>query len=142
MFFTVNLAQDKSRESRYLSNTLLSEIENTLKRGEKTLLYLNKRGAFNSLICEDCQYLWECPNCDVSLSVHSHPQTLLCHLCGNAEAFPISCKNCRGTKLLSVGVGTQQIEELLKKYFETQGIQIYRFDSDSMKNISSKKAAI
>lgn len=141
MFLTVNLAQDQSRISRYISNTLLTEVENTLKKWEKVLLYLNKRGSYNSLICEDCQYLWECKNCDISLSVHNTPKKLLCHLCGNSENYPISCKNCQGTKLLSVWVGTQQIEEVLKNYF-WERTSVYRFDSDSMKTLTSKKEAL
>ncbi len=142
MFLTVNLAQDQSKISRYLSSTLLDEIENTLKKWEKILIYLNKRGSHNSLVCKDCQHLWECQNCDVSLSVHNNPRKLLCHLCGNSEWFPLECKNCHGTNLLTVGVGTQQIEETLGVYFKKNDLNIYRFDSDSMKNISSKKAAI
>jgi primosomal protein N' (replication factor Y) (superfamily II helicase) len=116
MFYTVNLAHDSSKLSKYLSSTLLSEIENTLKKGEKVLLYLNKRGSYSSLACKDCQYLWECPNCDASLSVHSHPTKLLCHLCTSQFDIPLSCPKCHGTKLLQIGVGTQQIEEALKKY--------------------------
>lgn len=140
MFYTVNLAQDSSKLSKYLSSTLLDEIENTLDNGEKVLLYLNKRGSYSSLACKDCQYLWECPNCDTSLSVHSHPNQLICHLCASQFTFPLSCPKCHGTQLLQIGVGTQQIEESLKKYFWEKNI--YRFDSDSMKNISSKNQAL
>jgi primosomal protein N' len=39
----VNLAQDKSKISNYLSNTLLFEIEKNLKNNKKVILYLNKR---------------------------------------------------------------------------------------------------
>lgn len=140
MFFTVNLSQDKSRLSNYISNTLLTKIEETLKNWEKALLYLNKRGAYSSLVCNDCQKLWECPNCDTSLSVHQNPARLLCHLCGTAYSMPHACNNCQWTKLSSIWVGTQQIEHVLHGYFKEKNI--YRFDSDSMKNVSSKKLAL
>ncbi|NDK10225.1 primosomal protein N' [Candidatus Gracilibacteria bacterium] len=140
MYTTVHLGQDSSKISRYLSNTLLDEIENTLSKGESVLLYLNKRGAYNSLICQDCQYLFECQNCDTSQSVHHNPNHLLCHLCTNRVNMPLKCPKCAGVKLMSIGVGTQQIEEALGKYFV--GKNIYRFDSDSMRNISSKKNAL
>ncbi len=140
MFFTVNLSQDVSRLSHYISNTLLDEMEKTLKKWEKVLLYLNKRWAYSSLICEDCQYLFECPNCDTSLSVHRNPEKLMCHICTSQYKIPLSCKNCHGTHIKSIGVGTQKVEHILQNYFSTKNI--YRFDSDSMKNISSKKQAL
>jgi primosomal protein N' (replication factor Y) len=39
-------------------------------------------------------------------------------------------------------VGTQQIEKVLREYFENQKINIFRFDSDSTKTLSGKKAAL
>lgn len=140
MFFTVNLAQDRSQVSNYLSSTLLDKIEETLKKWEKTLLYLNKRGAFSSLICSDCHHLFECQQCDISLSVHSHPPGLKCHLCNNSYIIPSVCPKCDGTNLASIWVGTQQIESILQTHFS--GKNIYRFDSDSIKNIQGKKVAL
>lgn len=140
MFFTVNLQQDKSQLSSYLSNTLLDKIDETLEKREKVLLYLNKRGSYSSLICEDCQHLFECPNCDTSLSVHSNPDHLRCHICNNAYNIPKSCPKCNKNTLKSIWVGTQQIESILKGHYKNNSI--YRFDSDAMKNISSKKAAL
>lgn len=140
MFFTINLAQDQSSHSPYLSNTLIDEIEKTLQKGEKTLLYLNKRGAFSSMVCQDCHYLFECPNCDISLSVHHNPEHFLCHLCQHAFNIPASCPKCSGNTLKSVGIGTQQLESIMKTIFPEQSV--FRFDSDSMKSLSSKKQAL
>lgn len=140
MFFTVNLQQDSSKYSNYISNTLLSHIDMTLKKWEKALLYLNKRGAYSSLICEDCQNLYECPNCDVSLTVHHNPDILDCHLCNHKYNIPTSCSKCSGTKLKSIGIGTQQIESIIKNCYPEN--TVYRFDSDSMKNIWAKKMAL
>ncbi|MCD5375464.1 primosomal protein N' [Candidatus Gracilibacteria bacterium] len=140
MFLTVNLQQDKSKLSNYLSNTLLDKIDETLNKGEKVLLYLNKRGSYSSLICEDCQHLFECPNCDTSLSVHSNPEHLRCHICNNAYNIPKACSKCHKTNLKAIGIGTQQIESILKTHYTDS--TIYRFDSDAMKNISSKREAL
>lgn len=140
MFFTVNLQQDRSKYSNYISTTLLTHIDKTLKKWEKVIVYLNKRGAYSSLICTDCQYLYECPNCDVSLTVHDRPPVLECHLCNHKYNIPNKCHTCEGTNLKSVWVGTQQIEWVLREIYADKNI--YRFDSDSMKNISSKKEAI
>lgn len=140
MFFSIHLSQDPSKLSAYISGTLLEEMEKTLKKGEKVLLYLNKRGAHSCLICEDCQHLFECPNCDVSLSVHHTPRQLLCHLCQQSFPLPIECPNCHGSKLKSVGIGTQQVEALMKESFQDK--RIFRFDSDVMKTLWEKKNAL
>jgi len=140
MFTSVNLLQDRSAVSNYISSTLLREIEAVFERWEKTLLYLNKRGSHSSLICEDCQHLFECPNCDVSLSVHSSPEHLMCHICTHKYNIPLKCKECQSSKLKNIGIGTQQIEKVLREYYPEKSI--YRFDSDSVRNISSKKQAL
>ncbi len=140
MFFTINLAQDQSKLSPYISNTLIQSIEETLEKWEKCLLYLNKRGVYSSLICEDCQHLFECPNCDVSLHVHHNPKHLKCHICQHSFRIPLNCPHCHGNTLKNIGVGTQQIEEKITSKFPES--KIYRFDSDSMKNSSSKKLAL
>jgi len=140
MFTTVNLSQDTSKISNYISSTLLQSIDETIKKWEKVLLYLNKRWSYSSLICEDCQYLFECPHCDVSLSVHSNPDCLRCHICNNAFSPQSKCRECWSKNIKSIGVGTQQIESVLRENYPKE--KIYRFDSDNMKNISSKKQAL
>lgn len=117
MFLTVNLAQNQSKISNYISDTLLEHIDLTLEKWEKVMLYLNKRGSHSSLICEACQYLYSCPNCDVSLSVHSNPDHLRCHICNNAFNIPKQCSQCNKANLKAIGVGTQQIEKVLREYY-------------------------
>lgn len=140
MFFNIDLNQDKSEISNYISTTLLENIDSQLKAKQKVLLYLNKRGSFSSLICEDCHYLFECPNCDISLSVHSNPEHLKCHICHHNFNIPVSCPHCHGNRLKSIWVGTQQIESLMRQRFSDA--TIYRFDSDALKTLSSKKQAV
>lgn len=140
MFLTVNLAQNRSKISNYISDSLLEHIDVTLGKWEKVMLYLNKRGSHSSLICKGCQHLYSCPNCDVSLSVHSNPDHLRCHICNNAFNIPKQCSECHKTNLEAIGVWTQQIEQLMKQQYSEN--VVYRFDSDSMKNISSKREAL
>lgn len=124
----------------YLSTTLIDAMKSSIDQWKKVILYLNKRGAFSSLVCSDCSYLFECEKCDTSISVHHHPKQLMCHLCGDCTPFPITCKNCQWTNLKWVGTGTQQIETSLKNIFPKN--EIYRFDSDSVKTKTWKVAAL
>lgn len=136
----INLSQDKSKLSDYLSNTLLDNIEKTLKINKKNILYLNKRWEFSSLICENCQYLYKCINCDIPLSIHKNPEKMICHLCAFKKDIDLKCEKCKQARLRKIWVGTQQIEDILIKYFPDA--KIFRFDSDSMKNKKEKDKAI
>ncbi len=163
MFSVIDLSQDRCEISPYISSTLLDGIEMSLSRWEKTILYLNKRGSYSSLVCQDCHYLFECVNCDSSLCVHQHPHHLKCHMCQSSFSLPLSCPKCQGNNLENIGVGTQQIEDVLRKYFSHDTHRflnneshdwktqlsawrhapiIYRFDSDNIKTISEKRSAI
>ena len=136
----VNLSIDKSRINPYLSNTLLTKIEEVLKKWEKVILYLNKRWQFSSIICNDCQYLFKCKNCDISMSVHKYPSKFVCHLCSASENLPLSCIKCKWVNLVNIWVWTQQIEDSLFKFFVNK--KIFRFDTDTMKTKKSKSEAI
>ena len=137
--YIVNLSQDKNFSSPYLSTTLVSHIDKILLRWEKILLYINKRWEYNSLICESCQHIHKCPNCDVSLSVHSKPDRLICHVCDTTYPLYNSCESCGQTTLKKVWVGTQQIESTLRGLYPNKNI--CRFDTDMIKNKSEKLAA-
>lgn len=140
MFYIVNLSQDKSDLNNYLSSTLLNNIDKNLKNGSKTILYLNKRGMYSSLICEDCNHLYKCSMCDLSLNVHNNPDRLLCHFCSSTTAIPQQCEKCNSKKLIRIWIWTQQIENSLKSYFKDKFI--FRFDIDSVKNKTLKKQAL
>ncbi|MCH2188209.1 primosomal protein N' [Candidatus Gracilibacteria bacterium] len=134
--YIVNLLQNNSSVNPYVSSTLLEHIEQTLQKKEKILLYMNKRGEYSSLICESCQYLFSCDECDTPLSVHTRPERLVCHLCDKHFPFPRHCPSCNSSKLKKVGVGTQQIETVMQQQFPHA--RLYRFDTDNIKNKSDK----
>ncbi|MCD4828728.1 MAG: primosomal protein N' [Candidatus Cloacimonetes bacterium] len=112
-----------------LSETLLERIEHTLKRGEQALLFLNRRGHASHVQCIGCGNLYRCPHCDISLSYHSHGDSLVCHYCGHRQSLPRRCPKC-GNPRYSFGVpGTQQVEQRLKVIFPQASI--LRMDSDT-----------
>jgi len=138
----VNLSLDKSKINNYISSTLLNKIEENLENNKKIILYLNKRWEYSSLICKDCQHIYKCKNCDVSLNVHKNPNSLVCHICWYSENIPLSCEKCSWTHLMKIWVWTEQIEESLKSYFKNKDIEIFRFDLDNLKNKTLKNKAL
>lgn len=140
MYYTVDLARDYSRLSRYISNTLLQKLSETIKNKKKSIVYVNRRGDYNLLCCLDCGYLYKCKNCDVSLSVHKNPETLVCHMCGVRHDIPLNCEKCGSVNLQKVWVGTEQVERLLKNYFKEA--KIIRLDTDSIKTKKDKDSVL
>jgi len=138
--YLVNLSQDKSRLNPYLSNTLLEKIKNSLKKNKKIILYLNKRWEYSSLICNSCNHLYKCDNCDVSMNIHKYPEKMICHVCNTVKNIPSKCKSCGQNTLQKVWIWTQQIEDSIEKEFKN--CKIFRFDTDTVKNKTEKWLAL
>ncbi len=138
--FVVDLWSDKHAKFPYISNTLLTKIEQNLKNKKKSILYINKRWAYDLYICSDCSYLKKCPRCDIALSVHKNPLKLVCHHCSYNEDITLNCEKCGSANLKKVWVWTEQIEENLHNYFKNTSI--FRMDSDNVTNIWEKRNAL
>ena len=134
----VNLSQDFSKQNKYLSNTLLKELENTLEKWEKAIIYLNKKWEYSSLVCQDCQKIYRCKNCDVSLKIHG--SKMICHICWYSKDLISSCDNCGSKNILKIWVWTEQLEKSLKEIFPKK--KIFRFDTENIKNKADKDSSL
>jgi len=119
---------------------LAREISDNLKNKEKTILFLNKRGASRKLQCVDCGHIPECKNCSVPLVYHSKNNRLLCHHCGYSEPSYVSCPVCGSFRLRYEGIGTQKVETELSELFP--GIRIVRMDADTIVGRTSHEKLI
>ena len=116
------------------SSVLREEMEKNLACGEQTILFINRRGASGAVICGECGYSFECPNCSVTMTYHSVEKRLMCHYCGHTEPFTNVCPECGGM-LKFVGAGTQRAEEELLGIFPEA--KILRMDADSVMRAGS-----
>lgn len=119
-----------SRSSLF-SDTLIAHVANSLERREQSLLYLNRRGTANVILCNVCGWQSLCPNCDLTLTYHGDAHELRCHVCGYHTGLPSSCPVCGNTEILFKSVGTKALVDALTKLFPTAKIQ--RFDTDAKK---------
>ncbi|HSP11502.1 MAG TPA: primosomal protein N' [Salegentibacter sp.] len=113
----------------HFSDRLLEEIKTTLKEEEQVILFQNRRGFSPILECTTCGHSPQCPNCDVSLTYHSHNNQLRCHYCGYHIAMQQKCMACQSTEITTKGFGTEQIETELKALFPKN--KIARMDQDT-----------
>lgn len=121
------------------SRKLHTLIEDRLKKGEQTILFINRRGYAGFVSCRACGHVMKCPHCDVSLSEHSdrykRTSRLVCHYCGYETSGVSNCPKCGSKYILGFRAGTQQIEELLNKEFPNA--RVLRMDADTTKSKDS-----
>jgi len=117
--------------SPLLSNALIARIATALENGEQSLLYLNRRGTANIVLCNACGWQSLCPNCDLTLTYHGDEHVLRCHVCGFSSGLPTSCPVCQNTEILFKSIGTKAVMDALKKLFPAARLQ--RFDTDAKK---------
>ena len=111
------------------SSVLRDQIEECLAKGDQAILFLNRRGYSQTVICRDCGYVAKCEHCDVSLTYHSEENCLKCHYCGTKYHMLSACPQCGGVHINYVGTGTQRIERDLKKLYPSA--RILRMDNDT-----------
>lgn len=104
-------------------------LEVRMKRGEQTVLLLNRRGHSTFVMCRMCGYVAQCPACELSLTYHKKTAHMRCHYCGFTQHAPVVCPSCESEHIRYFGTGTQRVEEQLVKYFP--GIRVIRMDVDT-----------
>ena len=111
------------------SEILRSGIEERLARQEQIILFLNRRGHSTYVFCRNCGYVEQCNNCSISLTYHRETQRLVCHHCGAKRPTHPSCPQCGSPAIRYFGLGTEAVEQEVRKAFPDARVE--RFDADS-----------
>lgn len=114
-----------------LTPVLLDKIKDRLIKKEQVVLMLNRRGYSSFIMCRDCGYVDNCPNCDISLTLHMDTKTMNCHYCGFLKGIPYICPNCQSQQIRYYGTGTQKAYDELKQVLPEA--RILRMDVDTTK---------
>jgi len=120
--------RNKTMQSHFTS-VLINHIREALKLEEQVILFQNRRGFSLHLVCDACDWVPMCKNCDISLTYHKKENKIKCHYCGYAESLPATCPQCQSTRILMKGFGTEKVEEELAAIFPETTIR--RMDLDS-----------
>jgi primosomal protein N' (replication factor Y) len=116
--------------SEGLSEPAFKAIQESMQRGEQSLVFINRRGYSPALWCTQCGWSAGCPRCSSRLVLHLKAKRSRCHLCGWTQGIPRSCPDCGNTDLRPAGEGTQKLEQTLRDRFPHS--RIARVDSDTM----------
>jgi len=120
----------KQRGLPALSGKLVRALHARLERGEQTILFINRRGYSSSLLCRQCGHVEGCPHCSIAMTFHRTDDTLRCHLCGHQRPAPASCPQCRAPDIRWRGLGTQRVEEAVRRVAPRARVE--RMDTDTM----------
>ncbi|HEX2999424.1 MAG TPA: primosomal protein N' [Armatimonadota bacterium] len=120
------------------SEALMDSLADRLRRGEQSILFLNRRGFASFILCRECGYTAQCPHCSVALTLHVSDRSLRCHHCNYRRPAPTVCPNCNGTRIYPFGLGTERLEaEVHTRFPEARVLRMDR-DTTSTKNAHSR----
>ena len=125
----------------WLSDPLVAEILDTLRRREQVMLFLNRRGYAPLVLCKACGEKMSAPNTDSWLVEHRSTGRLVCHLTGFSMKKPQACPHC-GAKdsLTSIGPGVERILEEVEHRFP--GVRAEVFSSDTAPDAATSASLI
>jgi primosomal protein N' (replication factor Y) len=120
---------DVRKEGGLLSEKLKAALKKNIEDKKQSLLFLNRRGFANFILCPDCGHTFKCPNCSVTLTYHLQDRSLQCHYCDYRIKAPGDCPKCEGHRLQGMGIGTERLEqEIVSSFPETR---VGRMDRDT-----------
>ncbi|RRR60154.1 primosomal protein N' [Streptococcus suis] len=119
------------QEASNFTPVLIEKIREKLARKEQVVLMLNRRGYSSFVMCRDCGSVDQCPNCDISLTLHMDTKTMNCHYCGFQKGIPQTCPNCQSRSIRYYGTGTQKAYDELQELLPEA--RILRMDVDTTK---------
>ena len=127
--YTVDLRRELAGGNKSIfSGKLRSLMEDRLSHGEQTMLFLNRRGYSSFVTCRKCGFVYKCPHCDVSLSLHGD-RKLHCHYCGYEVRMQDTCPECGSKYIGGMRAGTEQVENMVREAFP--GARTIRMDMDT-----------
>ncbi|MBQ2290218.1 MAG: primosomal protein N', partial [Bacteroidaceae bacterium] len=122
------------------SDPLVEAMSNALKEKKQIILFQNRRGYAPQMECKTCGWVPRCKHCDVSLTLHKNSNKLVCHYCGYTTPAPVHCPNCEEKKFMTLGYGTEKIEDDLQNLFPEARIE--RMDLDTTRTRSAYEKII
>jgi len=133
----VDMRAELKQGNRSIFSRLLSDqIKKVLAAGQQVILFLNRRGLATYVFCRDCGIVVKCPRCQIPLTAHVAENTLksmplLCHRCGYRRMSPQRCPTCGSTHIRQMGIGTQRVEQEVRRFFPAA--RVLRWDADTTK---------
>ena len=119
----------KNGNPSIISMSLYEKMTKALLKDEQIILFLNRKGYSANLTCRNCGTTIKCENCDVSLGYYKSKDRLKCSYCGTLKSIPKTCPNCSSPRIGYFGLGTELVEEVVKKLFPFSKVRRMDFET-------------
>jgi len=123
-----------------LSGLVKQKIIENYQAQKKIILFINKKGAASLVLCQDCNYIFKCPNCQSILTFRAKyyqgSRALVCHNCQYESQEFHQCPKCKGINLKFLGGGTEKLESEVKKLIPK--VKILRIEKDDLKKLPAR----
>jgi primosomal protein N' (replication factor Y) (superfamily II helicase) len=130
----IDMAREfQAGSQKIFSTPLLTAIGERLERHEKSVLFVNRRGAARFVLCRSCGHVPNCERCSTSLVMHRDEGRLRCHYCDAQRTIPVNCPSCGIGPIAPYGIGTQRVAEEIQALFPAA--RIVRMDADTTTRI-------
>jgi len=139
---TIDLRTEfQSQRSRgAISRQLHQAIHQALRDDGQVILLLNRRGYSTAIQCPACGHVVRCEDCDIALTHHREENRAVCHYCDYTIESPNACPECRSDRIRYSGLGTQRLEQEIRRRFPR--VPCLRMDSDTMQRPGSHEEAL
>jgi primosomal protein N' (replication factor Y) len=128
------------RKQQLLAPELETAIVNMRARGEQAILLLNRRGFAPYVTCPHCGHVIHCEHCSLTMVYHADRGQLICHCCSAVMPTPERCPRCGYKTVLFRGVGTQRLEQYIKR--QLPGVRVLRLDSDVARTRGARRRTL
>jgi len=136
----VDMRRERQGGGGIFSRRLVELIHDRLDKHEQVILFLNRRGFASQMMCTMCGYVASCSDCSLTFTYHRDKEYLTCHLCGKGMIAPKCCPQCQDENIRYTGLGTEKVEDVVRKLFPYASIE--RMDSDTMTTKNSYKRVL
>ena len=125
----VDMVEEMHKRNTIISEELDKKIRQRIEKHEQIILLLNRRGYATFVNCSNCGFTYKCPNCDITLTYHASSNNLICHYCGYLHKKDDVCPSCKENALNYFGLGTEKLEEFVKRRYPS--LRVARMDQDT-----------
>lgn len=114
----IDMRKDPPDRGTWIAPPLVKAMEERLKKGEQSLLFLNRRGFAPLTLCRTCGHRIQCPHCTAWMVEHRLVHRLSCHHCGHTMPPPRLCPECENEDtLVACGPGVERVADEVKLRF-------------------------
>lgn len=136
----VDLRDRQTKTRGFLTLPLLDALSRTLQQRQQAILFLNRRGFSPLVQCTACGHTFKCPHCNITLTLHLREARFRCHYCDFKQPAPPLCPRCQQGGLSYRGIGTERLEEDIRRHFPKA--RVLRLDRDTASRRGSTQSIV